>query len=229
VTTYTSCRDCGRILESTDGQTVHADCDAKPTEIELAALRMNQAWAAGDDERQEREFEEILMLKFADVDDPRLSEFAVFYARIGWPVFPLKPWTKVPATRDGFKSATTDIAKIKHIWAQNPAYNIGLPTGLLFDVIDVDLSGFEVLDALEESGALDSVHGHVATASGGAHYYIPATGAGCTVGMLTGIDYRGIGGYVVAPPSRTGDPLGEDTDFWSWVSSPSPRITAIEK
>jgi hypothetical protein len=33
---------------------------------------------------------------------------ALAYARHGWPVFPCAPGAKIPATRHGFRDATTD-------------------------------------------------------------------------------------------------------------------------
>ena len=54
----------------------------------------------------------------------------------------------------------------------------------------------------------------VATPSGGCHYYYRAAGqrVTCSAGKLAaGIDVRGEGGYVVAPPSRIG------TDVYSFV------------
>src|SRR6516162_3950542 len=64
---------------------------------------------------------------------------ALKYATVlHWPVFPLKPRTKEPATAHGFKDATTDPEQIRRWWKQHPDYNIGTPTGLIFFTLDVD-------------------------------------------------------------------------------------------
>ena len=50
----------------------------------------------------------------------RPAEQALAYARHGWPVFPCKPGSKEPATRHGFKDATTDPDKITWWWRRQP-------------------------------------------------------------------------------------------------------------
>jgi hypothetical protein len=50
---------------------------------------------------------------------------AVFYARAGIPVFPLRSGSKAPATRNGFKDASTDLRLIRDHWRRNPSHNIG--------------------------------------------------------------------------------------------------------
>lgn len=153
-----------------------------------------------------------------DNAQPRLGEAAVIYAQWGFPVFPLKPRTKVPATKHGFQDATTDVDRIKAYWAANPEANIGLATGHTFDVIDVDLpDGPPQWEAMK--GRPD-LHGQVSTASGGLHAYILPTGKGNGARICPGVDYRGLGGYVVSPPSW----LGDKGHQWTWITNPSPRI-----
>ena len=144
-----------------------------------------------------------------------LKETAHWYAAQGLPVFPCMPGEKRPATAHGFKDATTDPAQVEAWWAHMPAANIGLPTGHSFDVIDID-----------DVGALDQViafirDGHIpaptglATTPRGYHVYIPATGLGNSTNVIPGVDYRGIGGYVLAAPSRLAD---GGKYRWSWTN-----------
>ena len=131
-----------------------------------------------------------------------MANAAIWYAEQGIPVFPLVPGEKRPASRNGFKDATTDPEQVHTWWVDNPGYNIGFPTGHLFDVIDVDgPPGYRSLADLRDRDALPPVLARAITARGGTHLYVPVAGHGNKAGLLPGIDYRGAGGYVVAPPS----------------------------
>ena len=198
---------------------MHPLCRPRPTKIERLAQEWRDAVQAGDTAREEglyRQIEEF------DNQPPRLLDAALVYASWGWKVFPLKARSKQPATRNGFKDATTDPDQIRAWWTRNPDCNIGLPTGHAFDVIDIDVpEGVTSYTDLLESELVPDSHGQVATSSGGLHLYIPPTGDGNKAGILPGIDYRGAGGYVVAPPST----LGERGRAWSWITKPSPTLT----
>ena len=144
-------------------------------------------------------------------ENPRLSQpgalrsAAQWYARHGIAVFPCEPRGKKPLTRNGFKDATTDLEQITAWWTATPDANIGLPTGHQFDVVDAD--GPEAVSVLyfgdnPLSKILPPEIGHVVTPrTAGHHIYIAPTGRGNKASFLPHLDYRGIGGYVIAPPS----------------------------
>lgn len=143
---------------------------------------------------------------------PSLAGAAVWYAERGHLVFPLRPGDKTPATRHGFKDASLNPDTIRDWWTENPTYNIGLSTGHLFDVIDIDGEpGIRSIAAIEDEGRLPPIIGRTTTPRG-MHLYITPTGDGCATAIRPGIDYRGIGGYIVAPPSTT--PGGT----WTWTA-----------
>lgn len=148
-------------------------------------------------------------------------EAALGYAARGWKVFPvhyLLPWGGVcscgkqdcskknrgkhPATPRGFKDATTDRNTILSWWDRDH-YNVGIATGAESGIVvlDVDAASggytFPGLEGLEAPC--------VQTGGGGKHYYFRHPGAPVpnSAGKLwAGIDVRGDGGYVVAPPSN---------------------------
>ena len=142
-----------------------------------------------------------------------LRAAALGLAARGIDVFPCRPRGKAPATRSGFHDATTDAGQVAAWWSDDrPALNIGVPTGMRFDVIDVDPPhGAASLAELEAAGLIPTVVMRVETPRGGLHLYIRPTGDGCTTGLLPGIDYRGRGGYVLAPPSKT------ETGVWTVI------------
>ena len=133
-----------------------------------------------------------------------MLEHALHYAESGYPVFPCKP-NKRPYTSNGFHAATTDPETIKRWWGLWPDAMIGLPTGGRFWVLDVDVRdgklGRITLDRLQAvNGALPSTK-TVRTPSGGFHYYFTGDMRTTTGTLGPGLDTRGTGGYVIAPPS----------------------------
>jgi hypothetical protein len=103
----------------------------------------------------------------------------------------------------GLHEATTNRARVLAWWTQHPQANIGLATGHLFDVLDVDgPTGTQAIRAFAAGHALHSAGPLVRTGGGGWHYYLAPTGSGNRAGVLERVDWRGRGGYVVAPPSR---------------------------
>jgi len=150
---------------------------------------------------------------------------ALWYAGQGIAVFPCRPGGKVPQIASphppgsperatcrgecgqhghGLHDATVDPSTIRDWWGRWPAANIGLPTGGRYDVIDIDgPAGYRSLAGLKGERMFPQRYcGRVFTPRGGMHIYIPATGDGNATAVRPGIDYRGVGGYVLAPPSR---------------------------
>lgn len=138
---------------------------------------------------------------------PSLHSAALWYAEHGLPVFPLSPGSKIPLKGSGgCKDATTDPAMVNQWWTGNPRLNIGLATGVLVDAVDIDgpagqqsrAQHWDDIFARIDGDALAKV---LTPRRGGMHLYVPTTGDGNAAGIVPGVDYRGAGGYVVAPPS----------------------------
>jgi hypothetical protein len=104
----------------------------------------------------------------------------------------------------GVKDATCNRARILAWWTRHPQANIGLATGHAFDVLDVDgPNGAQTIRTLAATHGLQSWGPVVRTGGGGWHYYLAPTGLGNVHPQgLAHVDWRGRGGYVVAPPSR---------------------------
>lgn len=126
------------------------------------------------------------------------------------PVFPCIPGGKQPLTAHGFHSATTDYRQIQRWWSRTPDANIGIPTGAASGlvVVDVDVhrtgDGFRNFARVTEIGFTGRWAWMVRTPSGGMHAYFaatPSTEQRCWSLPSRHIDFRGDGGYIVAPPS----------------------------
>lgn len=134
---------------------------------------------------------------------PGLLDAALWYATLGIPVFPLEPCGKRPYPGShGCKDATCDPAVIQAWWAAAPTSNIGIATGHTVDVIDLDGALGVKSWAGEMWDSMPAIIGTVRTRRpGGWHLYVTPTGMGNRAAMFPGVDYRGRGGYVLAPPS----------------------------
>lgn len=118
----------------------------------------------------------------------------------------------------GYLDATTDEARIRSWWREHPEGNIGIATGDGLLAVDLDvkappgggLTGPDAVARLEaQIGKLPPTL-TARSASGGLHLYYtvpPGRRFGNRArvrvdGVSSGLDTRGDGGYIVAPPSR---------------------------
>jgi len=190
--------------------------------------------------------------------DGRPLPAALDYAARGWAVFPLHSMVsgrcscrrdcshpaKHPIARHGVREATTDEGTIRSWWDRWPWANVGVATGAdsRIVVIDVDPAngGTHSLTNLQAlMGNLpDTLTAR--TGGGGLHlvYRHPGGQIRNTAGRLPGvddplpgIDLRGDGGYIVAPPSRhrSGacytwlDPTAAVSQTPGWLRAATPR------
>ena len=140
---------------------------------------------------------------------------ALWYAEQDWAVFPCMPGEKKPFPGShGLHDATTDPIQIQQWWNATPGANIGFRTGLHFDVIDIDGDqGHQSFADMVADGDCPLIAA-VSLTPRGMHLWRTATGRPNKAGMRAGVDYRGDGGYVIVPPSRT--PAG----IYTWRKIP---------
>jgi putative DNA primase/helicase len=177
-----------------------------------------------------------------------LLEQALAYARRGWPVFAChtpakngcscgkadcKNVGKHPRWHEedlahGLKSATTDEQIIRAWWERWPEANIGIATGKVSGLVVLDVdprhSGNESLEQLEEEHGSFPDTIEAITGSGGRHIFFahPGTEVRNKAGFLPGLDIRGDGGYVIAPPS-----LHACGGMYEWELSSHPDQTPL--
>lgn len=142
---------------------------------------------------------------------------ALAYARRGWAVLPLHSPTsdgcscrrdcrspgKHPRTKNGVHDATIDEATIRRWWSTWRNANIGIATGRGLVVLDVDPrhGGDESLRRLvKQHGPLPQTVVAV-TGGGGRHFYFTSPETVRSRQLGPGLELKGEGSYVVAPPS----------------------------
>jgi hypothetical protein len=184
--------------------------------------------------------------------DKSLLASALFYAARGWRVFPVNTWLGVkcscnrgaactsPAKHPRISAwqheATTDPAQITRWWRAWPDANIGIATG--------PAPGLVVIDIDPNRGGEDSLKALVAayrgnekpfetvmclTGGGGQHYYFRHPGRYVKSDSdrfgaeFPGLDVKGDGGYVLAPPSNH---QSGGTYLWELSSHPDDLAVA---
>lgn len=144
-------------------------------------------------------------------NEPTLAGAATRFANLGIPVFPCAPGGKQPLTANGFHDATSSASRVHDWWLRTPDANIGLPTGARTGILVVDIdvhaggSGFAAFERARSEGLADGWGWVVRTPSGGIHAYYPnVRGHEQRSWQVPSahVDFRGDGGYVIAPPSR---------------------------
>jgi len=135
---------------------------------------------------------------------------ALRYAARGWHVFPCRPNTKRPSTRDGFKSATVDVGMLEGWWRAEPTANVAVRTGEISGIVVIDC---DPPDGVANLRTLEREHGPlpptatVRTPRDGRHLYFrhPGGRVPCSTGKLAdAVDVRSDDGYALLPPSVVG-------------------------
>jgi Bifunctional DNA primase/polymerase, N-terminal len=130
---------------------------------------------------------------------------------------------KHPRLRGWRRLATTDPAVVEEWWRRWPQANLGLGTGRRFDVLDLDgEQGVEALRAVLSIAPWEHPGPVARTGGGGWHLLYAPTGLGNRVGLLPGVDWRGKGGLIVAPPSQHAS-----GNCYTWVRSLTAALPEV--
>jgi len=135
-----------------------------------------------------------------------MLEHALEYARLGWSVIPLRRRDKKPAIASWKeyqeRRATED--EIRSWWEKWPEANIGIATGAVSGIVVLDVDGEDGRRSLEQVAGSDIPRTPHTNTGKGRHYLFRHPGGGewrNFAGKKPGLDFRGDGGYIVAPPS----------------------------
>lgn len=155
------------------------------------------------------------------------------YLHLGWSVIPLQAHGKLPeptllptisegeegSAKRSWKPYQTTPATQEEvaIWWRDQTCNVGIVTGTVSGIVVLDLDNAAAIRVAYERGIPQTPH---ASTGKGLHIYFraPASRLGNRAGFdptVEGFDFRGEGGYVVAPPS-----IHPNGSVYTWLQSP---------
>ena len=147
-----------------------------------------------------------------------MLEAALSYCRRGWSVVPVyeivrgkcscgNPDCKNPGKHPRVEwkkhqTSKADEPQIRRWWERWPSAWVGIVTGTVSELAVIDVDGKVGKEALEKVGIELPKTVTVKTGGGGWHYYYSYTSGEVKTkaGLLSKVDLRGDGGFVVAPP-----------------------------
>lgn len=156
-------------------------------------------------------------------------EAALAYAERHWSVVPIVARGKRPLVRwMPYQQDRADPRQIRDWFRHWPEANVGIVTGIVSGLVVLDIDpghgGDRSLAALERRHAPMPRTVEAITGSGGRHLYFrhPQGIVRNKVGLAPGVDLRGDGGLVVAPPS-----LHPSGGRYDWLDGRGPGDIAL--
>ena len=154
---------------------------------------------------------------------------AYAYLSRGWSVIPLRHADKRPLLRwEPYQNRLPGEEELRRWFAAWPDANLGIVTGSVSRLVVLDIDpahgGVESLAALERRHGPLPASVEARTGGGGRHVYFlhPGGMVRNRAGLAQGVDVRGDGGYVVAPPS-----IHPSGGAYAWVEGRGPDEIAL--
>jgi len=165
------------------------------------------------------------------VNPKDIENSALRYLSREWSVIPMRAGDKRPAVRwKQYQSKIASEKEVRNWFRQQPDTNIGIVTGKVSNLLVIDVDprhgGADSIAGLEDDYAHLPHTIEAMTGSGGSHIYFAHPGYNLPnrVGLKPGIDLRGDGGCVVAPPS-----LHPSGMRYAWKRSHHPDDTSLAR
>ena len=163
-----------------------------------------------------------------------LGKAAVWYCEHGFGIIPVQPRGKVPIMKNGLHDWFNNPEDARELWTKRPNLNIAIVCGeasgnlVVLDFDEDDEKGVHGFDTLsdweDESGQLTPT-ATANTGRGGMHYLYRADRPyHPSVNRDLGVDVRGEGSYIVAPPS-----VHPNGNSYTWNAGDAPWEREVAK
>lgn len=148
-----------------------------------------------------------------------ILDSALYYQSIGYSIIPISKDKKPLIEWKKYQTVKAIKDEVNTWFAKYPQANIGIITGKISGLVVVDIDP-------RHNGKNDSFKDTITVSSktggGGWHYYFQyEDDIQNATGIQPGVDIRGEGGYVIAPPSIT------DSGAYEWMISPQSKTPII--
>ena len=152
-----------------------------------------------------------------------MQDAALWYAKNGYSVIPLKPQGKKPLIDWApYRQKKATKKEIISWWQKWPQANIGIVTGAVSGILVLDIDGWEGEQTIRYKGLFCPATMKSRTGGGGWHYIYRHPGFECKnyarqagETLLRGLDFLGDGDYIVVPPS-----IHRSGNRYKWSVSP---------
>ena len=137
-----------------------------------------------------------------------MLDAALDYAGRGLSIIPVGQDKRPLIKWAEFQSRIASREEITRWWTRHPHANVGIVTGTISGILVIDCDtpeGFEAVRKMLPDALILPI---ARTPRGGWHlWFVYPAGSGITVGtgFIPGVDFRGEGGYIIAPPSVNGN------------------------
>jgi hypothetical protein len=160
-----------------------------------------------------------------------ISDAALGYLARGWGVIPVEPAGKRPLVAwEGFQRHAPGPDQVRAWWRTWPDANVAIVTGSGSSLVVLDIDprhagGASLVELERRHGAFPPTI-EALTGGGGRHLYFAHPGGVVRnrVGLAAGIDLRGDGGLVVAPPS-----LHASGHHYRWADGRAPEEATLRR
>lgn len=154
---------------------------------------------------------------------------ALKYESMGFSIIPLNKNKKPFVEWKEYQKRRANQEEIRDWWKKWPNANIGIVTGAISGICVIDIDSEAGAKEIEKFIPESLEMPIVSTPSGGKHYYfkMPDEPMCNNVGIIPGCDFRGEGGYIVAPPSKCKSKTDKKIKSYAWQVPISNTILEI--